>query len=140
MALSIYERRQIRKYLGWDVLELTTGRENVSLEAALSNIDADAAALQLIQDPLTPVSGSPGILAQLYDVEARLYQAKGRLKANAVGSIELNRAELNQLCQEGMRLSSQLAHMMGVEIIDGGAFFGKGMGSLDGGGQRWIGV
>ncbi len=139
MALSIYERRQIRKYLGWDVLELNTGPENVSLEAALTNVDSDADTLKLIQDPLAPVSGSPGILAQLYDVETRLYSAKNRLKANMVGSIELNRAELAQLNAEGHRLASQLAHLLGVEIKDGGAFFGTGNGSLNGG-QRWIGV
>ena len=142
MPLSGYERRQIRKYLGWDVLELNTGIENVRLESALTTVDADADTLRLLQDPLIVApagSGSPGILAQLYDVEERLLAAKNRLKADKVGSIELNRAELVQLNREGMRLASQLAHLIGVEIKDGGAFFGTGNGSF-GGGQRWAGV
>ena len=112
MALTETERAQIRMYLGWSA---RFHQEDVALEQAMNAVDTKADTLALIQNAID--GDPPGLIAAMEDVDAKIITAHGRLKADTVGSIELNREELRQLYREGKRLTSRLARMLGVEVI-----------------------
>jgi len=111
MALAESDKAKIRMYMGWSPRFFQT---DVALEQAMNAIDALPEVLALIQNP---IGGSPpGVIAALEDLDAKITNAHGRLKADKVGSIELNRAEMMQLYREGKRQVSRLATLMGTEV------------------------
>jgi hypothetical protein len=111
MAFTESEKAKIRMYLGWSPRFHQT---DVALEQAMNAVDALPDTLALIQNPIggTP----PGVIAALEDVDAKITAAHGRLKADTVGSIQLNRSELKQLYREGKRQVSRLATLLGTEV------------------------
>ena len=111
MAFTESEKAKIRMYMGWSPRFHQT---DVALEQAMNAVDALPDTLVLIQNPIggTP----PGVIAALEDVDAKITAAHGRLKADTVGSIQLNRSELKQLYREGKRQVSRLATLLGTEV------------------------
>jgi len=114
MALTETERAEIRMYLGWSARFHQFDNE---LEGAMNALDdpAKADTLALFQNPLA--GSPPGFLAVLRDIDAKILAAHGRLKADVVGSIKLNRREAKQLYKEGKRITSRMARTLGVEVI-----------------------
>ena len=98
-------------YMGWSPRFFQT---DVGLEQAMNAVDNLPEVLALIQNPLTGTP--PGVLAALEDVDSKLVNGHGRLKADQVGSIKLNRSEMRQLRKEGKRLVSRLATLLGTEV------------------------
>lgn len=113
MALTQSERAKIRMYLGWSSRFLQI---DVALEQAMNAVDTLVDTLPLIQNPIdgTP----PGFIAVLESIDAKILAAHNRLKADEVGSIVLNREELKQLYREGARITSRLATLLGVSVIN----------------------
>lgn len=103
MALSEAQRIEVRTYLGWsDRFHQTDSR----LEQALNAID-------LRPDSLAKVVA---LLASITDIETKLEDAHGRLKARNVGSIALEaEIELGALRSEGRRFVGRMSVLLGVE-------------------------
>lgn len=128
MALTEAQRLEIRLFLGW---QDGFGQFDSRLEQGMNHVDNRPELLALITNA---IDGSPpGLLASLRDIDTKLRGAHGRLKANVVGPITLNRAELQQLRSEGARFVGRLAAIIGVEVranpfssrSAGGNFVGK---------------
>ena len=111
MALAPADKAKIRMYMGWSPRFFQT---DVALEQAMNAIDELPEVLALIQNPIG--GAPPGVIAALEDVDAKITNAHGRLKADEVGSIKLNRAEMIQLYREGKRQVSRLATLLGTEV------------------------
>jgi hypothetical protein len=103
MALSETEKFQIRWRLGWSERFFQTDSR---LDQALSAIDTRPDAEAQLQVHL----------ASLIQFDTEITQARGRLKANQVGSIQLNRAELYELRQEAQRECNAIAQLLGVAV------------------------
>lgn len=112
MPLLEAEKAKIRMYMGWSPRFF---QEDVALEQAMSAVDNLPEVLTLIQNGIG--DSPPGVIAALEDVDAKLVAAHGRLKADNVGSIKLNRNEFRQLYREGKRLTSRLATLLGTDVI-----------------------
>jgi hypothetical protein len=84
----------------------------------MSAVETEPEHEKQITNPLVPPVGEPiGILALLADVDAKLTDAHGRLKAMKVGSIDLpGKLEISTLRSEGRRHVSRMASMLGVEV------------------------
>jgi hypothetical protein len=95
----------------------------------------------LVTNPMSTTP--PGLLALLQDIDNKILNAHGRLRASKVGSIELNPVEIHMLRAEGRRLVGRLCALLGVER--GEDVFGEGRGafaSADGmgyGGGNYVG-
>jgi len=111
MALTDAQKAEIRMFLGWTP---RYGQVDDALTRALSAIETFPADESLITNAIG--DDPPGLLVSIKDVDAKLVNAHGRLKADNVGSIQLNRAELRQLRSEGKRLVGRLAGILGVEV------------------------
>lgn len=127
MALTEAHRASIENYLGWSA---RFRQMDSALDQAMDAIATLPEREALITNALT--AAPPGILAALADIDAKIIKAHGRLKADKVGSIELNRGELGQLRSEGRRFVNRLSRLLGVEIRAN--VFGSG-GSAD----NWVG-
>ena len=103
MALTETQKIEVRTYLGWsDRFHQTDSR----LEQALAAID-------MRPDSELKVES---LLASIADIETKLTDAHGRLKARNVGSIALEaEIELGALRSEGRRFVGRLAILLGVE-------------------------
>lgn len=64
------------------------------------------------------------LIASLKQVDTDLLAARGRYRADKVGSIELNRAEPSQLRKDGRQFVTRLCSVLGVER--GNDVFGGG--------------
>lgn len=124
MALSASQRADIRLYAGWQARYLQI---DSALENAMNAIELQAAHEAQITNAIT--GSPPGLLALLKDIDAKLRDSHGRLKASVVGSITLNPAELYQLRSEGRRFVHRLCSILGVER--GEDVFGSGSGGRD---------
>ena len=71
---------------------------------------------------ITDTLDNNGILANIDDIQTKLRDAHGRLRANKVGTIELRPQEVYQLRKEGSRWVKDLARILGVETRNGGIF------------------
>jgi len=102
-------------YLGWSARFHQTDSR---LEQAMNGISVEPEHEKWVTNTLSPIAGEPrGILAELKDIDSKLENAHGRLKAIKVGSIMLPvRNEINTLRSEGRRHASRLATIFGVEI------------------------
>lgn len=129
MALTDAQMSSIRFYAGWSGRYHST---DTRLETAMRAVAEDPTQEALITNALT--ASPPGLLACLADIDAKLTAAHGRLKADAVGSITLNRRELGQLVKEGQRHVRRLVALLGVERR--ADVFGGGAGSTS---NNWIG-
>lgn len=109
MALSAAQKADIRLYAGWQARYLQIDSQ---LEGAMRAIELQPEHEAQITNPLTGTP--PGLLAQLSDIDAKLRDAHGRLKASQVGSITLNPDELLSLRSEGRRLVKRLCSILGV--------------------------
>lgn len=127
MALTEAQQALVENYLGWTA---RFRQMDSSLSQAMNAIATLPEREALITNAIdgTP----PGILAALADIDAKIVKAHGRLKADKVGSIELNRGELGQLRSEGRRFVNRLSTVLGVEIRRN--VFGSG-----GSAENWIG-
>ena len=115
MALTGAQKAQCRKALGWP---FGFNDRSSLLEQSFSGLETKPDEELLLTDTL--VNG--GILASLTDIEQKLVLAHKRLKADAVGSIKLNRAEIDGLRREGSRFVATLSRLLGVPVRDGGQF------------------
>ena len=111
MPLSEADKAKIRMYMGWSPRFFQT---DVALEQAMNAVDNLPEVLTLLQNPINGTP--PGVIASLEDIDAKLVTAHARLKADKVGSIQLNRNEMRQLRKEGKRLVSRLATYLGTEV------------------------
>jgi len=110
VALTAAQRAEVRRYAGWGA---RFRQFDSALDNAMDALGSDPEHEVQITNALTATP--PGLLAQLADVDAKLTGAYGRLKADKVGSIELNRGELFQLRSEGRRLTGRLCALLGVQ-------------------------
>lgn len=115
MALTGAQKAQCRQYLGW---AFGFNDRDSLLEQAFSGLETKPDEELLITDIL--VNG--GILASMLDVDARIILAHKRLKAAAVGTIQLNHQEVADLRREGNRFVARLASLLGVPVRNGGGF------------------
>ena len=104
MALTDTQKADIRFFLGWSArFQQTDSR----LEQAMSSIAT-------VPDSETLVIAG---IASCKDIDTKLLTAHGRIKAMAVGSIDLpGPMEIRMLRSEGRRHASRMAHTLGVEI------------------------
>lgn len=110
MALTADQRLLVRLYTGWSD---RFGQFDSRLEQAMNHADNNPSTLALITNA---INGSPpGLLALLQDIDSRLSGSYGRLKADQVGPIALNRGELQQLRSEGRRHVGRLCSILGVQ-------------------------
>lgn len=115
MALSLQNKADIRTRLGW------SGRWHQSdsrLEQAMSALETQSEHEKWITNSLTPDVNEPiGLLASCEDIDTKLVDAHGRLKAMKVGSIELPGGnEIRELRKEGARFVATIASILGVEV------------------------
>ena len=100
------QKANIRLYLGWSARfhQMDSG-----LEQAMSAIEGEAD--DSTHDQIV------ALLADIADIETRLTDAYGRLKAAKVGSIDLpGQTEVSVLRSEGRRFVAQLARILSVEV------------------------
>ncbi len=135
MALSLINKADIRKFLGWSA---RFHQSDSRLEQAMSAVDTEPEHEAQITNSLTGTP--PGILASLEDLDAKLTDAHKRLKALKVGSIGLaGYGEIKSLRNEGRRHVGRLASILGVEVrqdvfsSSGPATFGGFFGMIQGG-------
>lgn len=128
MALSAAQKADIRFYAGWQARYLQLDSR---LEQAMNAIELQPEHEAQITNTIN--ASPPGLLALLKDIDTKLRDSHGRLKASVVGSITLNRAELYQLRSEGRRFVGRLCSILGV--CRGEDVFGSG----SSGGSNYIG-
>lgn len=121
MALTDAQRAEIRMFLGWTP---RYGQTDNALERAMNAIETFPADESLITNAIG--DDPPGLLASIKDVDSKLIVAHGRLKADNVGSIQLNRREMSQLYRDGKRMVGRLARLLGVEVRGGPFSSGRG--------------
>lgn len=103
MALTTAQRSEIRDLLGWPA----RFHDNDSrLERAFDAI------AELPEDEAIVIE----LLEKAQDIEVRITDALGRIKASAVGSITLNAAEISQLRAEGRRAVNRIAAILYVPV------------------------
>ena len=122
------QKASIRLYTGWSV---RFGQVDSRLERALLALDSYPEHEAQITNPIG--GDPPGILAQLVAIDAKLVAAHARLKADKVGSIELNRGEMSALRSEGRRFVLRLCSLLSVPRASD--VFGTG----GGGGDNYVG-
>ena len=111
MALTDQQKADIRLYVGWSARFHQT---DTRLEGAMTAVgDLPEHSAQIVD-----------LLAKLKTIDSDLIGSHGRLKANTVGSIELNRSELGQRRSEGRRLVGRICSILGVP--PGADVFGSG--------------
>ena len=122
MALTLQQRADVRRYLGWSAQFSQTDN---ALENAFDGLETQPEHETQVVSLLTEIS----------DIRTKLLDSHNRLKAIKVGSIGLDtyRSELAALRDEGMRLTGELASIMGVERRHN--IFGNGSPSR----QGWYG-
>lgn len=104
MALSATNKADIRFFLGWSA---RFHQSDSRLEMAMSAMDNDP-------------EGSVLVLAEVEkckDIDAKLLDAHGRLKALKVGSIDLpGNREIETLEEQGRLSVGRIAQSLGVEV------------------------
>lgn len=102
-------------YLGW---AFGFADRDSHLEQSFNGLETKPDEELLITDTLA----NGGILASLADIDSKIVLSHKRLKADNVGSIQLNRREVYDLCREGNRFVARLARLLGVEVREGGGY------------------
>ncbi len=115
MALTPEQKALCRQYLGWS---FGFNDQDSHLEQSFSGLETKPAEEALLTNPLA----QGGLIESLQDIDARLILAHKRLKAEKVGTIQLNHREVDDLRREGNRFVGRLARLLGVEVRDGGGF------------------
>lgn len=105
MAFSDDEKAGIRKYLGW---QARFAQFDSALERAFAAIGGGSFPSE--------ENEARALLAKIQTVETEIDAARSRFKADKVGTIELNRREVNQLVERGESYIGQLARCMGVDV------------------------
>jgi hypothetical protein len=107
MALAESEKVRIREYLGWGA---RFAQFDSALERAMDAIDSGpfAETEDRVREHLT----------ELARIDAALVAAEARLKADVVGSITLNRQEIQTLRSRGAERVGRLATALQVEVRD----------------------
>ncbi len=104
MAFTETQRVAIRTWLGWSERFHQT---NSALEQAMNAVEGVAEAQANVEV----------ILTELDSIEVALKDARNRLKASKVGSIDLNKNEVPFLRSEGRRWVGKLARRFGVRVM-----------------------
>lgn len=110
MALTSTQKAEVRYYAGWSA---RFHQFDSQLEQAMLALATEPESELLITQGLT--ASPPGLIAALKDVDEKLAAAHARLKADEVGTIKLNRAEVQQLRAEGRRFVGRLCSILGVD-------------------------
>jgi len=105
VAFTDVEKAGIRKYLGW---QARFAQFDSALERAFAAIGGGSFPAEEDQ--------ARALLGKIQAVEAEIDAAHARFKADKVGSIELNRREVQQLVERGESYIGQLARCMGVDV------------------------
>ncbi len=106
MAFTNAEKGSIRKYLGWNA-------RWVQFDSALERAFAFVAASSISGDTSSE-DEARSLLAKIVAIEGEIDGSRARFKADKVGTIQLNRAEVTQLVQRGESYIGQLARVFGV--------------------------
>lgn len=105
MPLTAAERADIRYFMGWPARFFQTSS---LLEQAMSALDGQPESLVLVQAAVTACK----------DIDTKLIDAHGRLKAMKVGSIDLpGNREISSLRDEGRRWVGRLSATLGCPIM-----------------------
>lgn len=115
MALTPTQKAQCRQYLGWS---FGFADRDSLLEQAFNGLETKPAEELLITDTLA----NGGILESLLQIDKELVLSRKRLKADNVGTIQLNRREVKDLRKEGDRYVSRLGKLLGVPVREGGGY------------------
>lgn len=104
MALTATQEAKVRYYLGWSA---RFHQSDSRLEMALSALPSEPESEALII----------AALLKCEDIDTKLTDAHGRLKAMKVGSIDLpGHREVETLRNEGRRWVGRIASTLGVEV------------------------
>ncbi len=104
MALTATQQAKVRYYLGWSARFHQTDSR---LEMALSALSTEPESETLVITAL----------GKCEDIDTRLEDAYGRIKAAKVGSIDLpGHKEVETLCIQGRRWVGRIAATLGVEV------------------------
>jgi len=104
MAFTDTQKATIRMYLGWGARYLQT---DDALRRAYDSVGALGGADQVLVEAQ---------LTECARIDAALVAAEPRLKADQVGPIKLNAAELDQLRDKGRMAVARMARIFGVEV------------------------
>lgn len=104
MALTAAEVNAIKRYLGYDLITADAWRGDAAagLDRNISRLDSDAE------------TSVQGVLTELAAIDTAIAAARGRAKAQQVGDLKLNLAELSTLRKERDTVSRELARLLGV--------------------------
>lgn len=108
MAFTNTEKAEIRKYLGWNARWV---QFDSALERAFAFVDN-----QSTGGDTSSEDQARTLLGKIQTIENEIDSSRSRFKANRVGPIELNRAEVAQLIGRGESYIGQLARVFGVEV------------------------
>lgn len=116
MPLTQAQAVSIRHYLGYDTMLLNTDASQYLVQGAIDQLNQAGKEedLALVTNPLT--ANPPGLLARLYDIEAKLLKAHSRIRALRIGSIHLQPQEIAMLRSEGRRAVNGLSTLIGVAV------------------------
>lgn len=104
MAFTGAQRAQIRLFLGWPARYF---QEESALEQSMNGVENEVDTYNEIVV----------ILARIADIDSKVTSCYTRMKALKVGGIGLTgQLELGALRSEGMRVTSHLASILGIEI------------------------
>ncbi len=112
MTLLASERARARHFLGYPSIESVAASMHLGVPA----VSQPAFVVDAMFDRIS-VEGEEAVrrdLCQLEDIEAQLGQARGRMKAKAIGELEINPAEAAQLRGELVFWTRRLADDLGV--------------------------
>lgn len=120
MALTDSQKADVRYYAGWSARFHQT---DSGLEHAMLALASDAAhEAQVV-----------ALITEMKAIDQELTAARGRYKADSVGSIELNRSEPQQIRRDGKIKVRRMCSILGIQ--PGVDVFGLG----GGGGSNFIG-
>lgn len=103
MAFTPTERTQIRTYLGWSARFAQFDGALARSFSAMETLPEDEAQVRLE-------------LAECLRIDAAIKAAEARFKADKVGTLELNRREIDQLRSNGRMHVGRIATTLGVEV------------------------
>lgn len=107
--LTLTERANIRYYLGWT---FRFRQQSSKLEFAMDAINSESqtdgeVTVVIIRDLITKIAA----------IETEIGKMHTRFKADVIGSITLNKQELDMLRSEGTRFCAQMAGILGVPVV-----------------------
>lgn len=104
MPLLPAEVNAVKRYLGYDLITADAWRGDAAMGLDRNVARLDDAALVSVRSVLTELAG----------IDTSITAARGRLKAESVGDLKLNRGEVTALRRERATVCQELARLLGV--------------------------